>query len=75
LPPRWAAAFLVRVLFAFLYWVDKPLTHDELEYLSLAETLPTGTGSPTTRTSCRTASRNASAVRRSIRSSCRWWRA
>ena len=39
-----AAAFLVRVLFAFLYWVDKPLTHDELEYLSLARNLADGHG-------------------------------
>ncbi len=39
-----AAAFIVRVLFAFLYWVDKPLTHDELEYLSLAWNLSEGHG-------------------------------
>jgi len=39
-----AAAFIVRVLFAFLYWVDKPLTHDELEYLSLARNLSEGHG-------------------------------
>ena len=39
-----AAAFVVRVLFAFLYWVDKPLTHDELEYLSLARNLSEGHG-------------------------------
>ena len=52
-----AAAFIVRVLFAFVYWVGKPLTHDELEYLEpRPEALPTGTGSPTTRT-CRRDSR------------------
>ena len=39
-----AAAFVVRVLFALLYWVDKPLTHDELEYLSLARNLSEGHG-------------------------------
>jgi 4-amino-4-deoxy-L-arabinose transferase-like glycosyltransferase len=39
-----AAAFIVRVLFAFLYWVDKPLTHDEVEYLSLARNLAEGHG-------------------------------
>ena len=39
-----AAAFVVRLLFAFFYWVDKPLTHDEVEYLSLARNLADGHG-------------------------------
>ena len=30
------------------YWVDKPLTHDEREYLALAGSLAAGAGSPTT---------------------------
>ena len=39
-----AAALVVRLLFAFLYWIDKPLTHDEREYLSLASSLAEGRG-------------------------------
>src|SRR5206468_1135490 len=39
-----AAALVLRLLFAFLYWVDKPLTHDEREYLSLASSLAEGRG-------------------------------
>ena len=31
-----AAALALRLAFGFLYWVDKPLTHDEHEYLALA---------------------------------------
>ena len=37
-------ALLVRLAFAFFYWTDKPLTHDEREYLSLAESLSNGRG-------------------------------
>jgi len=42
-----AAAVLglaARLAFGFLYWVDKPLTHDEREYLELARNLATGHG-------------------------------
>lgn len=35
---------LVRLLFAFGYWVDKPLTHDEQEYLHLAQNVAAGHG-------------------------------
>ena len=35
---------LVRLLFAFGYWVDKPLTHDEQEYLHLAQNAAAGRG-------------------------------
>jgi 4-amino-4-deoxy-L-arabinose transferase-like glycosyltransferase len=42
-----AAAFVglgLRLAFAFGYWVDKPLTHDEREYLALARSLTLGKG-------------------------------
>lgn len=39
-----AAALLLRLGFALVYWVDKPLTHDEREYLELAENLAAGRG-------------------------------
>jgi len=42
-----AAALLglfLRLGFAFFYWVDKPLTHDEHEYLTLARNLAAGNG-------------------------------
>jgi hypothetical protein len=42
-----AAALLglvLRLAFAFGYWVDKPLTHDEREYLALAKSLSAGKG-------------------------------
>ena len=42
-----AAAILglaARLAFGFLYWVDKPLTHDEREYLELARNLAAGHG-------------------------------
>ncbi|MEO5895898.1 MAG: hypothetical protein ABIS06_09375 [Vicinamibacterales bacterium] len=39
-----AAAVLLRLLFGLLYWTGKPLTHDEREYLSLAESLGSGRG-------------------------------
>jgi 4-amino-4-deoxy-L-arabinose transferase-like glycosyltransferase len=46
---RWilAAAGLglaVRLAFAFGYWVGKPLTHDEHEYLALADSVAAGRG-------------------------------
>jgi 4-amino-4-deoxy-L-arabinose transferase-like glycosyltransferase len=34
----------LRLAFGLLYWVDKPLTHDEREYLALAEGLAEGRG-------------------------------
>lgn len=42
-----AAAVLglvLRLAFGFLYWNDKPLTHDEREYLTLAQSLSEGRG-------------------------------
>lgn len=36
--------FLVRVAFAVGYWVDKPLTIDQVEYLMLADNLAAGEG-------------------------------
>ena len=39
-----AVALLLRLLFALIYWVDRPLTHDEHEYLSLARGLASGAG-------------------------------
>jgi 4-amino-4-deoxy-L-arabinose transferase-like glycosyltransferase len=38
------AALLLRLAFGFLYWVDRPLTHDEHEYLTLARSLAAGQG-------------------------------
>ena len=38
------AALLLRLAFGFLYWTDKPLTHDEREYLGLAASLAAGRG-------------------------------
>src|SRR6185436_10596964 len=35
---------VLRLAFAFGYWVDKPLTHDEREYLALAKSLSAGKG-------------------------------
>jgi 4-amino-4-deoxy-L-arabinose transferase-like glycosyltransferase len=35
---------VARLGFAFLYWNDKPLTHDEREYLALATSLQAGHG-------------------------------
>lgn len=37
-------AFALRLLFGLAYWVDKPLTHDEREYLALAASLAAGRG-------------------------------
>jgi 4-amino-4-deoxy-L-arabinose transferase-like glycosyltransferase len=39
-----AAAFVLRLAFAFGYWVGKPLNHDEHEYLELAASLAEGRG-------------------------------
>lgn len=42
-----AAALLglaLRLAFGLLYWVDKPMTHDEREYLSLSRSLTQGRG-------------------------------
>lgn len=39
-----AAALVVRLAFAFGYWVDKPLNHDEQEYLQLGRNLAAGQG-------------------------------
>jgi 4-amino-4-deoxy-L-arabinose transferase-like glycosyltransferase len=36
--------FVLRAAFGLLYWVDKPLTHDEREYLALARSLYEGRG-------------------------------
>ena len=37
-------AFVLRALFALVYWTDKPLTHDEREYLALGINLAAGRG-------------------------------
>ena len=39
-----AAGLALRLAFGFLYWVDKPLTHDEHEYLALARGVVSGLG-------------------------------
>ena len=39
-----AGAFVLRAAFGLLYWVDKPLTHDEREYLALARSVAAGRG-------------------------------
>lgn len=39
-----AVALIARVAFGLLYWTDKPLTHDEREYLALAQSLRDGRG-------------------------------
>jgi 4-amino-4-deoxy-L-arabinose transferase-like glycosyltransferase len=36
--------FIARAAFGLIYWHDKPLTHDEREYLSLAANIATGRG-------------------------------
>src|SRR5690242_9400261 len=38
------AGLVLRLAFAFGYWVHKPLTHDEREYLALARSLTLGKG-------------------------------
>jgi len=39
-----AVGLASRVAFGLLYWTDKPLTHDEREYLALAHSLSAGKG-------------------------------
>jgi 4-amino-4-deoxy-L-arabinose transferase-like glycosyltransferase len=39
-----AAGFLLRAAFGLVYWTDKPLTHDEREYLTLAANVAQGRG-------------------------------
>jgi 4-amino-4-deoxy-L-arabinose transferase-like glycosyltransferase len=39
-----AAGLLLRAAFALFYWTDKPLTHDEREYLALARSIARGDG-------------------------------
>jgi hypothetical protein len=39
-----AAGLVLRLAFGFVYWVGKPLTHDEHEYLALARSLASGHG-------------------------------
>jgi 4-amino-4-deoxy-L-arabinose transferase-like glycosyltransferase len=39
-----ALGCVARLLFGLLYWVDKPLTHDEREYLALAGSIASGAG-------------------------------
>jgi 4-amino-4-deoxy-L-arabinose transferase-like glycosyltransferase len=39
-----AVGLLLRLAFGLGYWVDKPLTHDEREYLALAQSLREGQG-------------------------------
>ena len=36
------AGLVLRLAFSLLYWVDKPLTHDEHEYLALAASIAAG---------------------------------
>lgn len=38
------AGLVLRLAFGFLYWTGKPLTHDEREYLALAQSLSDGRG-------------------------------
>ena len=38
------AGLLLRLVFAFVYWNHKPLTHDEREYLALAHSVSAGRG-------------------------------
>ena len=35
---------VLRLAFGLGYWIDRPLTRDELEYLSLARSLAAGVG-------------------------------
>lgn len=39
-----AAGLVARLAFGLLYWTDKPLTHDEREYLALADSVAAGRG-------------------------------
>jgi hypothetical protein len=36
--------FALRLAFGLFYWIDKPLTHDEREYLALSQSLSAGDG-------------------------------
>lgn len=38
------AGLALRLAFGLVYWVDKPLTHDEREYLALAQSVAAGRG-------------------------------
>jgi len=38
------AGLILRLAFGLFYWTDKPLTHDEWEYLTLAQSLREGRG-------------------------------
>jgi len=38
------AGLALRLVFGLAYWIDKPLTHDEREYLELARSLSAGRG-------------------------------
>jgi hypothetical protein len=38
------AGLVLRLAFALVYWVDRPLTHDEHEYLTLARGIASGAG-------------------------------
>lgn len=42
--PAVVAAIVLRLAFGLGYWVDKPLTHDEREYLELAASVAAGRG-------------------------------
>ncbi len=39
-----AVGLVLRLAFSLVYWVDKPLTHDEHEYLALARSVASGQG-------------------------------
>jgi hypothetical protein len=39
-----AFGLFLRLAFGIFYWVDKPLTHDEREYLALSQSLAAGHG-------------------------------
>jgi 4-amino-4-deoxy-L-arabinose transferase-like glycosyltransferase len=39
-----ALGLIIRLAFGLIYWVDRPLTHDEREYLALAASLSSGRG-------------------------------
>jgi len=39
-----AAGLVARLAFGLLYWTGKPLTHDEREYLALADSVAAGRG-------------------------------
>ena len=39
-----AAGLIARLAFGLLYWTAKPMTHDEREYLALAQSLQQGRG-------------------------------